>query len=241
MESCIINPCRVPGEPCLPATGVLAVNPSDTGAMAALAEQHRLQRHFLFPSRLYAGPDFFLAGPAVGAPMAVLCLEKLIALGARTVVLYGWCGSLVRELCCTDILVPTWGLAEEGTSPHYGGNERPRADKETAAALAERLAGRGRTPACGPVWTTDAPFRETREKVTRYGREGIMAVDMEYTALCTVARFRAIRLAALMLVSDELWQTPWKPGYRDRTFRSLSSASLRLLVDILLSQPLESA
>ncbi len=235
-ESCIINPCRAPGEPALPATGVLAVNPSDTRAMAALADRRRLRRHFLFHSRLYAGADLFLAGPAVGAPMAALCLEKLIALGARRVVLYGWCGSLARELACTDLLVPTWGLAEEGTSVHYGGPDRPRCDEPLAAALAAGLAGRGRLLR-GPVWTTDAPYRETREKVARYGRQGIMAVDMEYSALCSVARFRATRLAALMLVSDELWQTPWRPRYPDRAFRARSAGILELLVDLLLSSP----
>ncbi len=156
MESCIINPCRGPGEPELPSTGILAVNPSDTRAMAALADRLRLQRHFLFHSRLYAGPALSLAGPAVGAPMAVLCLEKLIALGARTIVLYGWCGSLVRELACTDLLVPTWGLAEEGTSVHYGDPDRPRCDEPLAAALAAGLVGRGRLPP-SPSWTTNGP------------------------------------------------------------------------------------
>ncbi len=233
MEQCIINPSRGRGEPCLPPFGILAVNPSDTGHLQALAGRFRLQRHFLFHSRLYAGPDLFIAGPAVGAPMAVICLEKLIALGARSILVHGWCGSLVPELAATDILVPTVGLPEEGTSPHYDDLPRPAPDPGLAEGLWAWLEASGRHCRRGPIWTTDAPFRETREKVEQYGRDGIMAVDMEYTALCTVAGFRSIRLAAAMLVSDELWRVPWKPVYGHKRFRALSGQLLELLVGFI--------
>ncbi len=231
MESCVLDPSRGRHEPCLPEVGILAVNPSDGVHLKELADRYRMRRHGLFHSRLHAAADFFLAGPAVGAPMAVLCLEKLIALGARTVLVHGWCGSLVPGLAGADILVPTWGLPEEGTSRHYGAPARPGPDQGLAGELARWLDQAEAGCRRGPVWTTDAPYRETREKVERYGRDGIMAVDMEYTALCTVAAFRGIRLAAALLVSDELWQTPWRPLYGQKRFRALSGQLLDRLVD----------
>ncbi len=234
MTRCVMNPGRASGDPVLAPVGVLVLNPSDTVHLERLAVRHRMRRHFLFHSRLYAAADFFLAGPAVGAPMAVLCLEKLIALGARLVLVHGWCGSLVPELAAADVLVPTWGLPEEGTSRHYGAPRRPAPDSALAGELGDWLKMID-VPCCrGPVWTTDAPFRETRDKVVRYGIEGLVAVDMEYSALCAVAAFRSVRLAAAMLVSDELWRTPWTPLFGQKRFRALSGQLLDRLADFVL-------
>ncbi len=225
----IIAPHRNKGEPKLPAAGILAANPSDVPRLRELAAKHSLRQHFLFHSGLYSSDNFFLAGPAVGAPMAAMCLEKLIALGAKDIILYGWCGSLVPALKALDVLIPTWALSEEGTSVHYESGDRPQPDPELRHRLSGHCRQGGRTCSDGPVWTTDAPYRETRAKVQQYGAGGIVAVDMEYSALCTVAAYRGVRLAACMLVSDELWRPHWRPQYSRPEFRARSGAVLRSL------------
>jgi len=53
-------------------------------------------------------------------------------------------------------------------------------------------------------------FPETREKVSRYGKMDILAVEMEMSALFTVAVYRKISLGGLMVVSDELATSKWK-------------------------------
>ena len=60
-----------------------------------------------------------LAGPFLGAPHAVMGMEKLIALGVRRVWFLGWCGSLPPVLRVGDLILPTGALSEEGTSCHY--------------------------------------------------------------------------------------------------------------------------
>lgn len=231
--SCILNPEQTRGDPRLPATGILAVNPSDTNSLADYAKQAGLKRSFLFNSNLYSSQELFLAGPAVGAPMAVLCLEKLIALGAKKIILYSWCGSLRQELRGMDILVPTHGLSEEGTSRHY----LPDTNREITAStllrnqLCRLLKEKYIKFQEGPLWTTDAPYRETIDKVTDYAKRGVYGVDMEYSALCTVAAFRSVQLAAVMLVSDELHHSPWKPHFSFKTFKQRSQELLILLSD----------
>ena len=231
MEQCILNPERSKGEPQLPATGILAVNPSDIAFLASYAGQNSLKRHFLFNSNLYSSDRLFLAGPAVGAPMAVLSLEKLIALGCKRVILYGWCGSLQKGLAAMDILLPGQGVSEEGTGDHYPVPDAPAMDMAdsldnlVATGLQEQQLKFQR----GAVWTTDAPYRETVSKVKKHTADGVYGVDMEYTALRRVAAFRGIELAAVMLVSDELWHTPWKPHYSFKTFKQRSRSLLELL------------
>jgi uridine phosphorylase len=231
-DSCVINPQRLPGEPALPAAGMLAVNPSDTSFFPQLAARYDLQRFFLFNARLYASSRLFIAGPAVGAPMAAICLEKLIALGASRILLYGWCGSLTSALRVGDLLVPSSAFSEEGTSSHYQTQATMLDDSLTESVLA-KLVTWGLDPKRGRIWTTDAVYRETREKINRYSAEGIVAIDMEYAALLAVARFREVSLAAVLLVSDELFSAEWKPQYRHKKFRARSHNLLEKLCDFM--------
>ncbi|MDD2463436.1 MAG: nucleoside phosphorylase [Desulfobulbus sp.] len=228
MSDPLITPRRENSEPQLPAAGLFALNPSDTATMLNLAKEYGLKRHFLFNSQLFYNERFFLAGPAVGAPMAAICLEKLIALGARRIVLYGWCGSIHPDVRISDLFLPAYGLSEEGTSSHYC------SDKPWNPALQQRLQTSleqaGLLPKSGGIWTTDALYRETRQKIEWYRGKGVLAVDMEYTAMQAVATFREILVGGMMLVSDELFGNQWRAGFRQKSFRTLSRQTLGLLV-----------
>jgi uridine phosphorylase len=233
----IITPGREKNEPVLPAAGMLLINPGEAAAGFRLAKSRGGQFHFLFNSRLLLIPahkssgPFFIAGPAVGAPMAVLTLEKLIALGARRIIVYGWCGSLHDTVRTGDVLLPTWSISNEGTSNHYPLSSRPESHAGTRQLLKDLLTGSGLTVRCGPVWTTDAPYRESVSQVHRLGRQCVLGVDMEYAALVAAAAFRKIELTAVLLVSDELWSGTWNPGFRTKGFKKKSSEILQFLAD----------
>lgn len=231
MNDALILPRQEKNDPQLPESGILALNPSDTPTMIALAKEYVLGRHFLFNSNLFCNERFFIAGPAVGAPMAVICLEKLIALGARRIVVYGWCGSIHPGLRISDLFLPTSGVSEEGTSLHYTSGKAW--DNSLQDDLRGKLEQAGKPTKSGGIWTTDALYRETRNKIEAYGSQGIRAIDMEYTALQAVAIFREVRVGGVMLVSDELFGMRWKAGYGHKSFRTLSRQSLGLLVSLL--------
>ena len=232
LSDCVIHPRRNKGEATVPKLGILAVNPADRTGFAGLAGRFGLRPQPLFHAQLHRNERFFIAGPAVGAPMATLCLEKLIALGARRIVVYGWCGSLHPSLRIGNLFVPSWGLSEEGTSPHYQTEDAFEGD-DLRQRLVEVLSASGHQPTVGRIWTTDAVYRETRSKVERYSAEGIMAVDMEYTALRAVAAFRRVGLAAVMLVSDELFHRQWVPSMQHKRFRAASLQVLGHLCHLL--------
>ena len=233
----IINPGREKGEPELPADGMLLINPAEASAGRNLAKNRNARQHFLFNSTLAVVPaappagSFFIAGPAVGAPMAVLTLEKLIALGARRIVVSGWCGSLNNKLRIGDVLLPTWAISDEGTSAHYPVNQRPESNAAIRQLLADGLSAEGVKVHTGPVWTTDAPYRESLSQVARLAGQGVLGVEMEYGALIAAASFRNVELSAVLLISDELWSGKWNPGFRTKAFKRKSSGILHFLAD----------
>lgn len=224
MSEVVVHPSRGKNEPQLPPCGILLVNPTEARQASQLYGQEGWTRHFLFHSNLHLtqSPPMFWTGPAVGAPMAVICLEKLIALGARRIIVCGWCGSLQQDLGVGDLVLPTSAVSEEGTSVHYPVPGVTESSFRLRQALKDFFAGTGKELREGMVWTTDALYRETREKVVRYGQDGILAVDMEYSALLQVAAFRHVELAAVMMVSDLLWRDPWQPDFQGKEFRKRS-------------------
>lgn len=224
MSQVVVHPSRGKNEPQLPACGILLLNPSEARQATQISGQEGWTRHFLFHSNLHCvqSPPMFWAGPAVGAPMAVICLEKLIALGASRIIVCGWCGSLQPDLGVGELVLPTWGLSEEGTSGHYPVSGRSESSPRLREGLQDFFAETGKELREGVVWTTDALYRETREKVVRHGQDGILAVDMECSALLQVAAFRRVELAAVLMVSDLLWQDPWQPAFQSKEFRKRS-------------------
>ncbi len=228
----VIEPKRGRGEKLLPAQGVLLVNPAEAEEAVAKVVADGGERRPLFNSRLCVDShrDHFLAGPAVGAPVAVMALEKLVALGARRVLLCGWCGAVDRTLRVGDVVVPDCGIVGEGTSQYYGVFDRSAPSALLSEQLAARLSAAGLPVARGTLWSTDGIYREEREELLRLHHDcAVRAVDMEFSALCSAAAFRGVEFAAALTVSDVTTAETWQPGWREQAFRCNSRRVVELL------------
>ncbi len=167
-------------------------------------------------ARTSGGLDVALTGPVYGAPHAVMALEQLIALGAKNIFFLGWCGSLAAEAHIGDIVLPWNALSEEGVSKHYPTPGRKvTANPRMFKLLSSTLGNLGRRRHEGKIWTTDAIFRETEAKARAYAARGLLAVEMEVSALLKVSCYRGVALAAALVVSDEMASLTWTPGFRD--------------------------
>jgi uridine phosphorylase len=147
--------------------------------------------------------------PGVGAPVAVHALERAIAGGCRSFVVCGGAGALV-PMPLGGVVVPTGAIRDEGTSFHYAppGAVVP-VDPDTVATLAAVLDDRSVPYTTGLTWTTDAPFRETRDRIAARRAAGCLTVEMEASALLAAAGFRGVRLAALLYAADDLSGPVW--------------------------------
>jgi uridine phosphorylase len=153
-------------------------------------------------------PDLGLARLPIGAPAVAIAVEELSARGTELFIGVGTAGGISGRLAAGDLVVCSAALRDEGTSHHYAGPD-PFAlpDPGLTARLRDALP----TAACGPSWTTDAPYRETAEEIARYRAEGILTVEMEASCLFTVARATGTVAAAAFVVSDVLHGAQWQP------------------------------
>ena len=194
--------------------------------------------HPLFTSRLYIRDrndtePVSLVGPFVGAPYAVMLLETLVAWGVRHFFFYGWCGAVSPEVKIGDILLPTAAFIDEGTSVHYcDWREAATVSHPTPASVRQirRLLEPESTRLhAGAVWTTDAIFRETRDKIRRFQAEGALGVDMETSALFSAAHYRGVAIGGILVVSDELSSLHWLPGFKTEAFASGRSLACEMI------------
>lgn len=166
---------------------------------------------------------------SAGAPAAAMLMETLIASGVKEFVMFGYAGSLSKEYRVGDILIPEWGVREEGTSYHYlPGSKSVKASNALVRRLSESL-GPSNCRKVG-IWTTDAPYRETRTKVLRYAKRGVAAVDMESTALMAVAMLRRVDFAPVVVISDELFGAKWFTDFNGARVRKASKKGGRAVL-----------
>ena len=242
-DSVLIEPRRIPGDPEIDHPIILNLfDPYFDLLRKELKIKKPSLRRLRFPSMTNCsasidGRKVSVFGTPLGAPQAALLLERLIAMGARKVLSFGCCGSLQKDLGTGSLVVPTDALSEEGTSAHYPlpGGRRGTADEKIARLCLAMSRKKEFKVAAGRVWTTDALFRETRGKIKKYSQMGLLAVEMEMSALFTVAAYRGIRLGGFMVVSDELACLKWKTGFLNPLFWLASRKAARLAVEICLN------
>jgi len=234
IDDIIIHPLKTKKDKEIPPTGMFFVNPGEAHRALAATVKSGGEELFLHNSRLSLSSDScrFVAGPAIGAPAAVLVMEKLIALGARRIIMMGWCGAIDPDFSIGDIIVPKGAVSGEGTSKYYGDVKRPQSSSEGRNSLTRMLAAAQLPWKDGDIWSTDAPYRESRAFLQQLCREEhVVGVDMEFSALCSVASFRNIDFNAVLIVSDELWSSKWNPGFKNTIFRERCTRLLDCLLN----------
>jgi uridine phosphorylase len=101
-------------------------------------------------------------------------------------------------------------VRDEGTSYHYLAPSRLIEAAPAAVCAIEAVLARSGVPfTTGTTWSTDAVYRETREKVALRKSEGCITVEMEAAALLAVARFRAVVLGEILYAGDSLAGEAW--------------------------------
>jgi len=153
-------------------------------------------------------------------------LEELIALGFERFLSVGAaghpCNGQGPKLEVGNIVLPNTALIFEGTSCHYqaeGGVSRP--DPAQFDRIISILQANGTGFTAGTVATTDALYRETPEFIQTITERQAIALDMELSALFSVATFHGKEIAGLLYISDIIstvgdWQLGLMGQYPER-------------------------
>lgn len=173
------------------------------------------------------GLTFGIIGRAVGAAFAVLVAEELFASGCKLLISITSAGRLKAVRSPPYFVLIERALRDEGTSYHY---LPPACFSEAPEALVQALgdAFSDFSPPVlpGSTWTTDAPFRETREAIDAMCGRGLLAVEMEAAALYAFAAARERAVICFAHVTNNMGQieNDFCKGKADGTTSSLAIA-----------------
>lgn len=149
--------------------------------------------------------------PGVGAPLAAAFCEELIAMGTRRLVACGGAGALTPELELGRAVVVDSAVRDEGTSHHYmPASGVIEADPHAVATVATACEAAAVAHLVGRSWTTDAIYRETRDRVARRVAQQCVVVEMEAAALLSLARHRGVVLGQVLMAGDTLAGETWE-------------------------------
>ena len=171
------------------------------------------------------GREVGVVGRVVGASFAVLVAEELVESGCRLIVSLTSAGQIVPGGPPPYFVIIDRALRDEGASYHYAPpSEFADSDPTLVGAAAKAVSRLRQRTVVGASWTTDAPFRETAEAIEAARAKGVLAVEMEASALYAFARAKGVRMLCLAHVTNTMGQAPidFEKGEADGTADALT-------------------
>lgn len=185
---------------------------------------------------LYEGKRVALVLGFLGSAGAAGYLEELIAFGCRKFIVCGGAGVLRKDIAVGHLVLPTSAVRDEGTSYHYVEPSREIECNKHAVEIIEReLIKHGIKYIKGKTWTTDAIYRETKDKVALRVSEGCLTVEMEAAAFFAVAKFRQVILGQILYGGDDLSGEQWddrKWNNRSDIRENLVELSMKICLEL---------
>ncbi len=166
----------------------------------------------------FADTDILITLGAVGCPACAGNLDLFHAMGVDKVMFCGGGGVLDRNIEVGQILVVDGAIRDEGFSYHYiKPSKYIYTDKNVTDKIVRYLKENDISYLQGLVWTTDAIFRETADRIAQRKEEGAKIVEMEQAGCIAVSQYRGFDYGALIYGGDDVSQEEWsKRGWRSR-------------------------
>lgn len=170
----------------------------------------------------------FLAG--IGGAWISADIEELNVNGVDTFIIFGNCGVLNKGIEDCAIIIPNKAFRDEGISYHYlPESESIELNKDFMDLFKEVLHENNYDYVEGATWTTDGFYRETREKMEKFKKEGAICVEMEGASIAAVCKYKKLNYFTFYYAGDNLDASEWE----ERSISQLVNFDKKAMVPIL--------
>jgi purine-nucleoside phosphorylase len=155
----------------------------------------------------WQGRPVSVQGSGMGQPsLAIYVNELLVDYDVQSVVRVGSCGALTEALALRDIVVASGACTDSSMNriAFEGLDYAPVADFGLLRAAVEAAERRGTDPHVGLIFSSDSFYAARPELVSRMAEYGVLAVEMEASALYTLAARHGRKALAICTVSDHI-------------------------------------
>jgi purine-nucleoside phosphorylase len=153
------------------------------------------------------GHPVSVQGSGMGQPsLAIYANELFREYDVQTLVRVGSCGALTEKLALRDVVIASGACTDSSMNriTFEGLDYAPVADFGLLSAAVEAAESRGTATHVGLVFSSDSFYAARPELVSRMAEYGALAVEMEASALYTLAAKFGRRALAICTVSDQI-------------------------------------
>jgi purine-nucleoside phosphorylase len=168
---------------------------------------HSRVRGMLGFTGMYNGTRVSVQGTGMGIPSISIYVHELIAeYGAKRLIRIGTCGVLRAEMALGDVILAQTACTDSSVNRiRFGGCDFAPAASFALLLKAHEYAGRkGIRAHVGSVLTSDTFYGDDPDFWKLWARYGVIAAEMETTALYTLAAGRGVEALSILTASDNL-------------------------------------
>ena len=192
------------------------------------------ERGLLGYTGTWEGKRVSVQGTGMGCPGATIVFEELIQLGCKRLMRVGTCGGLQPHHALGDVINAISAVPADQTAMHLVGNEPhcPTASWSIIHGAVHVAKQIGQEMHVGPIVSSDVFYNSDEGQYERWSKRGVLAVEMEASALFTIGAIRGVETGCLLTVSDIVVEG---------VFTRISDDELRASVDRMTSVALDVA
>src|SRR5439155_13519928 len=194
------------------------------------------ERGLLGYTGTYEGKPVSLQGTGMGCPGATIVFEELIQLGCKRLIRVGTCGGLQPHHALGDVIVALTAVPADSTAMHLVANEPhcPTASWSVIHGAVHTAKEIGQEIHVGPIVSSDLFYNPDDGQYERWSKRGVLAVEMEASALFTVGAIRGIETGCLLTVSDIVVEGEFK-RISDDDLRAAVDRMTKIALDVAVS------
>jgi purine-nucleoside phosphorylase len=154
----------------------------------------------------YRGTPVSVQTSGMGTPSLSIVVEELLRLGATRLIRVGTCGGIAKGLRTGDLVIATAACPVDGATSTYlhGEPYAPAADFALTRALVDAAREKGVEARTGLVASVDVFYNPDADYAQRWRDRGVLAFEMEASALFFLAARAGVQAACALTVSDVL-------------------------------------
>jgi len=164
-------------------------------------------REYVAKTGYYNGIKVTIMSTGMGCPAAAIAIEELANIGAKVFIRVGSTGALQPEIDLGDLIIPNGAAKNEGTTRMYESSTIPAVPStdvlmsliEAAENMKDKLNFKYHV---GIISTDDAFYAEDQKFIKKLTDRGILSLDMESSAIFTVARLRKLKAGSILATSE---------------------------------------
>ncbi|WP_202080571.1 purine-nucleoside phosphorylase [Caldalkalibacillus salinus] len=177
----------------------------------------------------YQGKKVSVQGTGMGVPSISIYVHELInEYGVQNLIRVGTCGAMQKDIKVRDVILAMSASTDSGVNQNYFGIDyAPTANFDLLKEAYDRGTDRGLSVKVGNVFTSDVFYNDDEEATQRYADHQVLAVEMETSALYTLAaRFNRKALSVLTVSDHLITGEQTSSEERQKTFNEMIEVAL---------------